>query len=75
MPEISQADLDALIARAARGDAAPAAPPEEPAEPIEPTHVALLANGERYEYAGGHPTHVGVDGKTVPVLSVHPLEA
>ena len=43
--------------------------------PEEPTHVALLANGERYEYSGAHPTHVGsADGPTVPVVGVYPLE-
>ena len=40
----------------------------------EPTHVALLANGERFEYSGAHPTHVGfADGPTVPVVGVYPL--
>lgn len=75
MPEISQADLDALIARAAQnepGTTAPAAPVEPP---LDPTHVAILANGERYEYAGGHPTHVAVEGTAAPVAvtAVYPL--
>lgn len=40
----------------------------------EPTHVALLANGERFEYSGAHPTHVGTEGgPTVPVVGVYPL--
>jgi hypothetical protein len=68
---ITRADLDALIARAKNGDAAPDAGPVEP--PPDPTHVALLANGERYEYFGGHPTNVAIGDTTVPVLSVHPL--
>lgn len=42
--------------------------------PAEPTHVAFLANGERYEYSGAHPTHVGFEGgPTVPVVAVYPL--
>lgn len=68
---ISRADLEALVARAARGDAAE---PDGPApEPVEPTHVALLANGERYEYAGGHPTHVADGDNLVAVTAVYPL--
>jgi hypothetical protein len=43
-------------------------------DPDVHTHVAILADGSRYEYAGAHPTAVGSpDGPLVPVISVHPL--
>jgi hypothetical protein len=79
MLEISQEELDELrtakiradIADAQAATAAAAGPAED--APPEPTHFALLADGSRYEYSGAHPTQVGVDGKLVPVLSVHPL--
>jgi hypothetical protein len=75
MPEISQADLDALIARAAQNEPGTPAPTAPAEPPPDPTHVAILANGERYEYAGGHPSHVSVEGSSAPVAvtAVYPL--
>jgi len=65
-----RAELEALRAQAK----ATADVNEGNVAPAEPTHVALLANGERYEYSGAHPTHVGfADGPTVPVTGVYPL--
>ena len=66
-----RAELEALRAQAAKGQADAN---DGNVAPAEPTHVALLANGERFEYSGAHPTHVGTaDGPTVPVIGVYPL--
>lgn len=67
---ISKADLDELIKRASRGDQSTDAEPE----PLPATHVAMLANGERFEYSGAHPTHVrDADGVEAQVIASYPL--
>ncbi len=72
MPEISQKDLDALVKKATRKPSPPAhKAAEEP--PPEPDRVAVLADGSRFEYSGGHPTHVAVGDREIPVTGVWPL--
>lgn len=68
---------------ALRAKAAPQTPGNDDAggrvDPDVHTHVAMLADGSRYEYAGAHPTHVDTGTADapvrVPVISVHPLAA
>lgn len=71
---LTVAEYEALRARAV-----PQSPGNDDAggrvDPDVHTHVAMLANGDRYEYAGAHPTHVAVGAAVVPVISVHPLAA
>ncbi len=74
MPEISQKDFDALVKKAAKADVPPVPAHKQDEEPPpKPDHVAFLANGDRYEYAGAHPTHVAIGDRQVPVISVWPL--
>lgn len=81
MAEISDEELAALRAAMAERDelraAGQAAEDQAAADdaPPAPTHVAVTADGGRFEYSGAHPTEVHQEGQAaaVPVVASLPI--
>lgn len=75
MPDITAEELAEL--RAARDERDQIKAAGKPAggrrRVVVPDRIAVLADGTRHPYSGGHPTHVHTEAGRFPVVSTYPM--